>query len=75
MEPVMHREQAEIACLICGRNLGPIEQCNNKIRLIAPPDSANRAELVRKRDVGMASDRRDGRALVGSLERIAEYAT
>ena len=74
MEPVMHRERAEIACLICGRNLGPIEQCNNKIQPIAPPDSANSAELVRKRGVDMASDRCGGRALVGPLERIAEYA-
>ncbi len=74
MEAVMHRERAEVACLICGRNLGQIEQSNNKIRLIAPPDSANTAELIRKRGVGMACGRCGGRALVGPLERIAEYA-
>jgi DNA-directed RNA polymerase subunit RPC12/RpoP len=74
MEPVMHRERAEVACLICGRNLGQIEQRNNRMRLIAPPDSANSAELVRKRGVGMTCGRCGGRALVGPLERIAEYA-
>ncbi len=70
----MKRELAEITCLACGRALGEVERTDSHVRLIPAPESPSSAQLLRKDGTGMICGRCGGRAYMGPMQRMVNYA-
>lgn len=70
----MVQELAEVTCLACGRDLGKVERLESRLRLIPPPESPSSATLMHKKGSGLVCGRCGGRALVGPMEKVINYA-